>query len=958
MAKKIDLPKDNNIIDILLEEAMPDNYLPYAVEVAKERALPDVRDGLKPVHRRILYGAYMLKAFPDKPYYKSARIVGDILGKYHPHGDSSVYEAMVILAQSFSTRYPLIDGHGNWGSQDGDGAAAMRYTEAKLTPIAMEMLKDMDKNVVDMMDNYSSSELEPRVLPARYPNLLVNGAFGIAVGLATNIPPHNLSEVIDGTLKYIDNKEITTEELMNYIKGPDLPTGGILIGKDSLLAAYEKGEGKVTLRAKTSIDMLENGRYGIVITEFPYRKNKAKLLQSISEMTGDKRHQKALESITDIRDESDRTGIRSVIEFRKAATKDEVEKVRKYLFKKTELQSNISFNMVALSEGKPITMGLKTIIKFYVKHQKEVVKRKAQRELEIAEKRFHIVEGLIKAIDVLDEIIVTIRASKSKKDSISNLVQKFKFTEIQAEAIVELMLYRLTGLEIKIFEKEHRDLAKIIKKLKNILENESVLLGVVKSDLSEIKEKYGDNRRTEIVEDGNEANIDIEDFIIVEDIVVTMSNEGFIKRISQKTYQRSNTKVEDIEYRDGDKSKYLFNSNTKDIVMIFTNAGNMYQLRGEAIPEHKWKDKGERVDTLIRGLDLNKEHIVDAFSVGDELCGDDFLLVTDRGYIKRTSLSKFKSSYSRIMALKLKETEELSFVTLLSKENNFKAIKIQTLKGLKFIVKMPSLQEVDRNIIGTKLFNFSKDDKITGVKLLEQYTNDSYYVAINEKGVLKSSNKSKQSVNFKQCKTDSEDTIMVFTSTGKVLTIDSCFLANLDEDEFKVANINDDFHLGKEKIINIISIKEYNKDVYFFTKNGFVKRIKIEELAGDYESCLVYKFRNENDEIINVEFQGNDECSDVILITRKAMGIRFNSSSINYMGKLASGVTGISLGEDDEVSHGLLYKDQYSEVTLKSKDKEVKVVPIDEIKPQKRAGRGKNIMSIGLDDFIKEVKLK
>ncbi len=453
MVKKIDIPKDNNIIDIPLEEAMPDNYLPYAVEVAKERALPDVRDGLKPVHRRILYGAYMLKAFPDKPYYKSARIVGDILGKYHPHGDSSVYEAMVILAQNFSTRYPLIDGHGNWGSQDGDGAAAMRYTEAKLTPMAMEMLKDMDKNVVDMMDNYSSSELEPRVLPARYPNLLVNGAFGIAVGLATNIPPHNLNEVIDGTLKYIDNNEITTAELMNYIKGPDLPTGGILIGKESLLAAYEKGEGKVTLRAKTNIEMLENGRIGIVITEFPYRKNKAKLLESISEMTGDKRYQKALESITDIRDETDRTGIRSVIEFRKAATKDEVAKVEKYLFKKTELQSNISFNMVALSDGKPLTMGLKTIIKFYVEHQKEVVKRKAQRELEIAEKRFHIVEGLIKAIDILDEIITTIRSSKSKKDSINNLVLKFKFTEIQAEAIVELMLYRLTGLEIKIFQK-------------------------------------------------------------------------------------------------------------------------------------------------------------------------------------------------------------------------------------------------------------------------------------------------------------------------------------------------------------------------------------------------------------------------------------------------------------------------------------------------------------------------
>lgn len=314
--KKIDIPTDNSIIKISIDEAMPDNYLPYAVEVAKDRALPDVRDGLKPVHRRILYGAYMLKAFPDRPYYKSARIVGDILGKYHPHGDTSVYDAMVILAQNFTTRMPLIDGHGNWGSQDGDSAAAMRYTEARLTPLAMELLRDIEKDVVNMQDNYSETEKEPEVLPARYPNLLVNGAFGIAVGLATNIPPHNLREVIQGTIAYIDNNEISTKEIMQYIKGPDLPTGGIIIGRNSLLSAYETGEGKVTLRAKTSVERLENGRMGIIITEFPYRRNKAKLLQSISEMTADKKYSKALEPISDIRDETDRTGVRAVIEFK------------------------------------------------------------------------------------------------------------------------------------------------------------------------------------------------------------------------------------------------------------------------------------------------------------------------------------------------------------------------------------------------------------------------------------------------------------------------------------------------------------------------------------------------------------------------------------------------------------------------------------------------------------------
>ena len=342
MAKKgYDIPRDNNILRIPLEEAMPDNYLPYAVEVAKDRALPDVRDGLKPVHRRILYGAYLLKAFPDKPYYKSARIVGDVLGKFHPHGDSSVYDAMVLMAQDFSTREPLFDGHGNFGSMDGDGAAAMRYTEARLSKIAMEMLRDIDKDTVDMVPNYSDSEMEPKVLPARYPNLLVNGTFGIAVGLATNIPPHNLGEVTDGVLAYIDNPEITTKELMEYIKAPDLPTGGVLIGKNSLLSAYETGEGKVTLRAKTNIEKLENGRYGIVITEFPYRRNKSKILQTISEMTGDKRHQKALEAITDIRDESDRSGIRAVVELKKAADYDTADKILKYLFKKTDLLFHI-----------------------------------------------------------------------------------------------------------------------------------------------------------------------------------------------------------------------------------------------------------------------------------------------------------------------------------------------------------------------------------------------------------------------------------------------------------------------------------------------------------------------------------------------------------------------------------------------------------------------------------------
>ncbi|MEL7596929.1 MAG: DNA topoisomerase (ATP-hydrolyzing), partial [Clostridiaceae bacterium] len=612
--RNMEIPKDNNIVTVPLSEVMPDNYLPYAVEVAKERALPDVRDGLKPVHRRILYGAYKLKAMPDKPYYKSARIVGDILGKYHPHGDTSVYDAMVILAQDFATRVPLIDGHGNWGSIDGDNAAAMRYTEARLTNIALEMLKDIDKDIVEMVNNYSDTELEPKVLPAKFPNLLVNGTFGIAVGIATNIPPHNLGEVIDGSIAYIDNNEISTEELMGYIKGPDLPTGGIIIGEKALLSAYETGEGRVTLRAKTSIEKLENDRYGIIINEFPYRRNKAKILQSISEMTADKKHAKALEAVTDIRDESDRNGIRAVIEFKKSVDRDIIDKVLKYLFKRTDLQCNLNFNMVAIANGKPETLGLKTIIKHYVNHQKDVVTKRTEKELEIATKRFHIVEGFIKAIDIMDDIIATIRASKSKKDSENNIIKEFGFTEAQAQAIVELMLYKLTGLEIKVFEKEYKQLDKQIKALKKILENEKELLKVIKKELEEIKTKYFDARRTQIIHDDEEAKIDLEELILEEDIVITMSNEGYIKRISDKSYKRSNTNVEDIEYREGDFNRYLINCNTKDTFMIFTDLGNMYQLKCSMLPEMKWKEKGEKLDTLLKSMDLEKEKIVNIFT--------------------------------------------------------------------------------------------------------------------------------------------------------------------------------------------------------------------------------------------------------------------------------------------------------------------------------------------------------
>ncbi|EJT6155565.1 DNA topoisomerase IV subunit A [Clostridium perfringens] len=979
MAKKnIEIPKDNNIIRMPLEEVMPDNYLPYAVEVAKDRALPDVRDGLKPVHRRILYGAYMLKAFPDKPYYKSARIVGDILGKYHPHGDSSVYDAMVILAQNFSTRAPLIDGHGNWGSIDGDGAAAMRYTEARLSSISMEMLRDIEKNVVDMVPNYSDSEMEPKVLPARYPNLLVNGTFGIAVGLSTNIPPHNLREVIDGTLAYIDNNEITTRELMNYIKGPDLPTGGVLIGEKTLLSAYETGEGKVTLRAKAKIETLENGRLGIVITEFPYRRNKARILQTISDMTGDKRHAKALDGIVDIRDESDRTGIRAVIEFKKAVDHDMADKVLKYLYKKTDLQGNISFNMVALADGKPETMGLKTIISHYVNHQKDVVTRRTKRELEVAEKRFHIVEGFIKAIGIMDEVIATIRDSKSKKDAHENLVLKFGFTDLQAEAILELMLYRLTGLEIKVFQKEHKELSKKIKALRKILENESVLLGVIKDELKEVAEVYGDERRTALIEDESEAKIDLEELIVAEDVMVTLSNEGFIKKIPLKTYNRSNIDENEIEYREGDYLKFLIKSNTKDTLAIFTDKGTVYQIKCNSVADKKWKDKGERLEDLIRGLSLEDEKIIALESIENFLPNKCFKFITANGLIKKTTLDKFVTAYSKLMAIKLKNDDLLASVSLIDSQDEERFVEIETTNGLNFVVSEPELEFTDRNILGVQLVPLKSGNQIKSIRFVDNYEYKEFIIGINKKGNIKTfSNMNSNS--YEKVKVNSFRNIIAFSNKGKVFKFPAYLLQNTEESN--ISDLVDGFEKD-ELIIKVAPINEFGKIgedlfVYFFSREGLVKKTSLREFLGEFNNQIAYKFKTPKDELVNVDI--NFENATVILVTKNGMGIKFLATAINPMGRIASGVTGISLKDDNKVIFGKVippsegiddktleayndYKKEltsnYEKLVLESKQKEKAEVNIEDIKLQNRAGRGSSLMILVLEDYIRDVIIK
>ncbi|MBU3098574.1 MULTISPECIES: DNA topoisomerase IV subunit A [Clostridium] len=968
MAKKIEIPKDNNIIMTPIEEAMPDNYLPYAVEVARERALPDVRDGLKPVHRRILYGAYMLKAFPDKPYYKSARIVGDILGKYHPHGDSSVYGAMVILAQDFATRKPLIDGHGNWGSQDGDNAAAMRYTEARLSPIALEMIRDIDKGVVEMVNNYSDTEKEPSVLPSRYPNLLVNGTFGIAVGIATNIPPHNLGEVIDGLLAYADNNEITTKQLMQYIKGPDLPTGGILIGRNAIESAYETGEGKVTLRSKMKIEVLESGRLGIVITEFPYRKNKAKLLQSISDMTAEKKHLKALESIVDIRDESDRTGLRSVIEFKKSTNRDIATKVLNYLMKKTELQCNVPFNMVALANGKPQTMSLKTILMHYLNHQKDVVTRRTQMELEVAKNRFHIIEGFIKAIDVMDEIIVTIRGSKSKKDAGQNLIAKFDFTQTQAEAILELMLYRLTGLELKIFLKEYKKLEGLIKGYNKILGSEKELLNVIRKEILEIKEKYNDPRRTEIIEDDSEAKIEVEDIILVEDIMITLSNDGYIKRVPMKYYNRSNANVEGIEYREGDFNTYSIGTNTKETLMIFTDIGNVYQLRGDLVPEYKWKEKGERLDTLIRGMDLTKEKIIATFLLGDLSVSKQFIFFTSKGNIKKTFLDKFVTSYSKLSALKLKENDKLIDISLIKKDRHEAFIKVITKEGLEFSIEEPKLKAVDRNVIGTQLFNLTAGDEVVKLEYTNDYDYKEFYLSLNAKGVIKIS--SRKTNTELSTYTKSTSTLLIFTQNGLVHKLPSYMVQNINKKSTCINTLLDNFNTY-DKIAQIISVDNFNeeKSLYFFSKKGITKRTKLKELEGDFYSTLVYKLKTEEDKLFFVKINDDKLDKDVIIVTKKAMCIRFNVNTINFMGKGASGVTGISLKESDEVIFVNLIdaktaegsndiNDENLSLTVSSFGGENKTIKLNDINVQNRAGRGKNLTSSLLDDYVETVTLK
>ena len=965
--------REETIIERDIEKEMKTAYIDYAMSVIVSRALPDARDGLKPVHRRILYAMHEDGITSDKPYRKCANTVGSVLGRYHPHGDASVYDAMVRMAQDFSMRYMLVDGHGNFGSIDGDGAAAMRYTEARMAKISEQMLTDIDKNTVDFMPNYDDRLQEPTVLPTRIPTLLINGSSGIAVGMATNIPPHNLTEVINGIVRVIEKPETTDDELMQIIKGPDFPTGAMIMGREGIRQAYTTGRGKIIVRGESEIEEMSGNKQRIVISSLPYQVNKAKLIENIANLVKEKK----IEGISEIRDESDREGVRAVIEFKKAADEVTVNKVLKYLFKKTDLQCNLSFNMVALANGKPETMGLKTIITHYVNHQKDVVTKRTQIELESCKKRFHIVEGFIKAIGILDDIIETIRGAKSKKDANAKLVDIYDFTTIQAEAILELMLYRLTGLEIKVFEKEYKELLKKIRTLEKILGSEKELLKVITKELKEIQEKYGENRRTTIVEDEKEAKIDLNELIVVEDVVITLSNDGFIKRLPLKNYNRLNSDENDIEYRDGDYLKTLIRSNTRDNLILFTDKGNMYQIKVNNILEAKWKEKGEKLDTLIKNLNLENENIISAISISEFMPNKVIKFITSNGLIKKTSLDKFITAYSKIMALKLRGKEKLISAVIMDSKEDEKFIKVKTLMGLEFIVEEPKLEFVDRIILGENLCPLNSKDEIILVEYVDSMEYKEFVCGINKKGNIKIyKNYSKSTEKYEKVKTNSLSYIVAFSDKGKAFKFPSYFLDNLTENHLDnlVDNFDDD-----ENIIKVISLPKEEEEiegkfyVYFSTKQGFVKKMDVKELYGSFNNQIVYKFKNQSDKLLNINI--NIGTCNILFITKKGFYILFSAQSVSQMGKNASGVTAISLREEDEAMFSTCLVDfvdnsilkEYNEVAITSeiskiilisKENVEKEISISDIKLQNRARRGNSIMVINMDDYIKEVLIQ
>ncbi|ACX64572.1 DNA gyrase subunit A [Paenibacillus sp. Y412MC10] len=644
-----------------LEEVVGDRFGRYSKYIIQDRAIPDVRDGLKPVQRRILYAMYDSGNTPDKPYRKSAKTVGDVMGNYHPHGDSSIYEGMVRMAQPWKMGHVLVDGHGNWGSQDDDPAAAMRYTEARLSPIAMELLRDIEKRTVLFKDNFDNTAKEPVVLPSRYPNLLVNGASGISAGFATEIPPHNLREVIDACIAVMQKPEIELDEIMTFIKGPDFPTGGIIMGGEGILDAYRTGKGRVYLRSKTVIESLRGGKQQIVITEIPYQVVKSRLVTAMENI----RLEKKVEGIAEVRDESGREGLRIVVELKKDA---DANGILAYLFKKTDLQITYNFNMVAIVNKTPQQLGLKAMLSAYIDHQREVVTHRTQFELEKAEDRAHVLEGLVKALNILDEVIAAIKASKNRQDAQNNLQWMFGFTERQADSILTLQLYRLTNLEIHSLQKELDELTKKIEGLRAILDSDKKLIGVIRKELIEIREKYGIDRRSVIQEEVEEIKVNLEVLVNAEDVLVTLSNEGYIKRTSMLSFTRSGGELESSGVKEGDYITRLFEVNTLENLLIFTSRGQYFLLPVHQVPEYKWKDAGTAIVNVIQVP--KEDHIVSVIPVSNfDEAGKSLVFVSRKGQVKRTDLKEYVTKRSGAVAA-AKVAAEDSIIQVVMSDSN------------------------------------------------------------------------------------------------------------------------------------------------------------------------------------------------------------------------------------------------------------------------------------------------
>jgi len=711
---------EGKVLPVDISHEMKKCYIDYAMSVIVGRALPDVRDGLKPVHRRILYSMYELGLTPDKGYRKCARIVGDVLGKYHPHGDTAVYDALVRMAQDFSIRYTLVNGHGNFGSVDGDSAAAMRYTEAKMSKITLEMLREINKNTVDFIPNFDGEEQEPSVVPSRFPNLLVNGSAGIAVGMATNIPPHNLTEVINGITVLIDNPECSTLDLMTEIKGPDFPTSGIILGTSGIKSAYETGRGKVIVRAKADIEE-EKGRHRIIVTEIPYQVNKAKLIEAIADLVKDKK----IEGISDIRDESDRDGMRIVIELKRDANPNII---LNQLYKHTKMQDTFGIIMLALVNNEPQVLSLKQVLVHYLDFQKEVIRRRTKFDLDKALARAHILEGLKVALDHIDEVINLIRSSKNAEEARNGLMNKFNLSEKQAQAILDMRLQRLTGLEREKIEDEYNELIKTISYLKEILENEELVLKIIKEELIEIKNKYGDERRTEIQRNNDEINI--EDLIQEEEVVITLTHAGYIKRIAADTYsaqKRGGKGIQAMATKEDDFVEHMFITSTHNNILFFTNRGRVHKLKGYEVPDAGRTAKGTNIINLIPIESDEKIQAVITLKEFDE--NNYFIMGTKEGLIKKTQMSQYASIRKNgLNAINLKDGDELIGVRMTTGESE---IIIFTRNGYAIRFKETDVRPMGRTATGVRAITLRDGDIAVSMDIVAE---DQDVLVISENG--------------------------------------------------------------------------------------------------------------------------------------------------------------------------------------------------------------------------------